>query len=414
MFFNKKKGTAEPAAPTAGAAARSGPAASADPSDRDFDQALDSLASFLRHYGRWAFDVPSQDAEKTREQCEKWARHLLIKAPRPGDEEAIEKAAAEGAPRAPVRRDWSGPLQFFAGHRKVESAHVSRSFDDMREAIWAFIHNLNAVLKQDVGTDDQLQQNMERLQEVATRGTAEELRREALATTDAIGNLLHVRKESQAQQASELRERVTVLGTQLEQARRESELDPLTQLANRGVFDRQLARALDLVQILDRPTCLLFLDIDRFKTINDTYGHPFGDEVLKKLSDCLVRSFRRRDDTLARYGGEEFAVIFRDTSLSDARQLALRLIDTVRGITFPEKLDPQGEPVRFTISCGLAPAQKQDTAALWLERADQALYEAKHLGRDRLVEAPAPNRPPSSNALPVEPLVSAPVKPPNS
>src|SRR6185295_14838381 len=117
-------------------------------------------------------------------------------------------------------------------------------------------------------------------------------------------------------------------------------------LYNRKTFDEQLTRVSDMSSLFGQHACLLIVDIDHFKSINDTHGHPIGDEVLRKLSDCMARVFRRRDDVVARFGGDEFAVILRETELKEALMLADRLVQSTRALT----IEQGGNPVRLTVS----------------------------------------------------------------
>ncbi len=121
------------------------------------------------------------------------------------------------------------------------------------------------------------------------------------------------------------------------------------------------------------------LDIDHFKSINDTYGHPRGDAVLRELASRLLE-VKREVDTLARYGGEEFAVILPETGAEGAVMLAERICAVVRREPFRDG----GEPIRVTVSVGVAafPGHGASPAVL-LRTADEALYAAKHGGRDQ-------------------------------
>ncbi|MBP0597821.1 diguanylate cyclase [Herbaspirillum sp. LeCh32-8] len=126
--------------------------------------------------------------------------------------------------------------------------------------------------------------------------------------------------------------------------------------------------------------CLLLLDIDHFKRVNDTHGHLMGDTVLRNFSQ-LLRANLREDDLIGRYGGEEFVVILRNTSMADARVLSQRLIDDVRR----QSCDDLGL-WGCTASIGLVPFTiDMDAHYVWLQRADHAMYCAKEQGRDRLV-----------------------------
>ncbi|WMD18936.1 EAL domain-containing protein [Achromobacter seleniivolatilans] len=155
--------------------------------------------------------------------------------------------------------------------------------------------------------------------------------------------------------------------------------DTLTGMPNRRLFREQLLKALNS-RGGDRTTAVLCLDLDNFKSVNDTLGHPYGDELLRLLAKRLPKSLREQD-TLARLGGDEFAVVLPNIGKKDdVRQMAERLIDAVRQ---PFEID--GHTVPISVSIGIALAESQDTSADHLLRyADMALYEAKRNGRNCL------------------------------
>ena len=128
------------------------------------------------------------------------------------------------------------------------------------------------------------------------------------------------------------------------------------------------------------------VDIDHFKQVNDGFGHPGGDAVIKAVSDCLVRTFPRRDDLVARYGGDEFAVILKEVDPKDARALVQRLIDASREL----RVSHNGRAIAVTLSVGLAACRDGDTAESWLARADEGLYQAKSAGRNGWSERALP------------------------
>ncbi len=154
-------------------------------------------------------------------------------------------------------------------------------------------------------------------------------------------------------------------------------VDALTGLSNRRVFDEQFRIAFRAARQSSGPLSVLMLDVDHFKRHNDRFGHPHGDEVLRLLADCL-KSNVRNQDLIARYRGEEFVLLLPDTAAAEARALSERLLHAIRCTRWP--LAP------VTVSIGLStlgPATR-DTQHL-LGRADEALYAAKHSGRDRVV-----------------------------
>lgn len=164
--------------------------------------------------------------------------------------------------------------------------------------------------------------------------------------------------------------------------------DDLTQLLNRGEILRILAEEFERSKREGMPLSLIMLDIDRFKRINDTFGHPVGDEVLVELSKRL-RGNKRSYDKVGRYGGEEILILLPYNTYSQTRAIAERYRSLIRDRTFSTKA---GE-IRVTASLGCSSSEVRgiDSVRTLIERADQALYHAKHEGRDRVEIDPGPS-----------------------
>jgi len=158
--------------------------------------------------------------------------------------------------------------------------------------------------------------------------------------------------------------------------------DPLTGLANRRHFRAVLAREIDVVVRSGNPALLLMLDIDHFKSINDAHGHLAGDRVLQAVARCLAGCVRPQD-TVARYGGEEFAIVLPDCQLNYGEAVAERIRQTVANLSIA--VSPE-LTLQVTLSVGgaFAPTQARCTPDLWVERADNQLYQAKAQGRNRV------------------------------
>ena len=167
-----------------------------------------------------------------------------------------------------------------------------------------------------------------------------------------------------------------------------SSRDALTGLANRRQFELTLAREIDRVARAGEPALVLMADVDHFKKVNDTHGHPAGDQVLKAVAQALLDCVRPMD-TVARFGGEEFAIILPNCPAAFGQTVAERIRRKVelRPVTVAHGVD-----VSVTISLGgaFAPQWVRSSAALWVERADRQLYLAKSTGRNRAcLEQPA-------------------------
>jgi diguanylate cyclase (GGDEF)-like protein len=160
-----------------------------------------------------------------------------------------------------------------------------------------------------------------------------------------------------------------------------SSRDALTGLANRRQFELALAREIDRVARAGEPALVLMIDIDHFKKVNDTHGHPAGDVVLQAVAQALHDCIRPMD-TVARFGGEEFAMILPNCPPTFGQTVAERVRNKVQGRAVAVA---PGVEVSVTVSIGgaFAPQWVRSSAPLWIERADQQLYRAKQQGRNR-------------------------------
>jgi diguanylate cyclase (GGDEF)-like protein len=166
----------------------------------------------------------------------------------------------------------------------------------------------------------------------------------------------------------------------------ESMTDPLTGLLNRRYFNEQTQKEVARSRRHNLRFSVLMLDIDHFKRINDTYGHPVGDLAIKALADICNKALRPQD-ILARYGGEEFVLALPHTEAEGAAVVAERIRQTVEQI----ELITEAGPVRFTVSIGISTYMKDLPLEQIVGRADEALYKAKQSGRNRVVSLPFDN-----------------------
>jgi diguanylate cyclase (GGDEF)-like protein len=193
-----------------------------------------------------------------------------------------------------------------------------------------------------------------------------------------VQSALRLKQETDCRKA---RERELVELT--EKLRQLSNVDGLTQVANRRNFDEELARIWRRTQREGGAIALIMIDIDHFKNYNDHYGHLAGDECLRRVAEVLRGTVKRPFDLVARYGGEEFAVLLPDTHGVGAEMLAEQMRASVEALDI---LHGGSKTGRVTISCGVAADARvagSDSASL-IAMADRRLYQAKHAGRNRV------------------------------
>lgn len=193
---------------------------------------------------------------------------------------------------------------------------------------------------------------------------------------NVVAKLVDANKSMQGrldQAEDRLREQARLAESQAVEAR----TDALTLVGNRRAFDTELARLWGEFQASGEPFILAMIDLDRFKGINDTYGHQGGDEVLRGVGRVLRRTLRE-SDVVARYGGEEFAVIFSKTSIADAQQAVARIRKAVERAVFAF----EGKSLRVTVSIGATQTLKGMEVGDVVKRADEALYVSKSAGRN--------------------------------
>lgn len=192
----------------------------------------------------------------------------------------------------------------------------------------------------------------------------------------------YAKKEVAYEQLQHIYEKIELKQAQLVEMNKQlveiSNTDNLTGIANRRYFQGQLTRHVESFRNQGQAFSLLIIDIDYFKHVNDTYGHPVGDLVLAQLG-LILKTLAREQDTVARFGGEEFVLLLGETDEMDAIEIAQQLNKMVEETIWPTI-------GRLTVSIGCTTFKADDTEGSVFEHADEALYESKRNGRNRTTQ----------------------------
>ncbi|MBU1433249.1 GGDEF domain-containing protein [Myxococcota bacterium] len=335
------------------------------PPPMDGEGPLDTLAFALRAWGQTTFDTLEADAQALQARCAAWAEHALTGHPA---DPAQPNAAAAALPLS--ARRW-GPMRAFIERlRQLER----RTFLTQRKVLSQTLSELKELLTLENNTDQRL---LDLLEEIESATKTGHLQRVEITLKTAVSEIKS-RHTLMTRKLNSMSTQINHLQKDLKQSQIEASHDPLTRLFNRGVFDAAISRVREAT-VPNHSAVLMLIDLDHFKRVNDTYGHPAGDEVLKRVADTLVRTFPRKNDLVARYGGEEFVVLLQGINAASAGILIARLLRNVRALEIPH----EREILRVTCSVGFAELKPTETTEAWIARVDAALYRAKSEGRDR-------------------------------
>ncbi len=223
------------------------------------------------------------------------------------------------------------------------------------------------------------------------QGYADQLQEDDMAADDVSRILDGIIEETRTIKgsSSNLKERffnatqeMESLRKDLDEVQRQASTDGLTGLSNRRVFESRLAREALNSKQSKQPLCLIMVDIDHFKRVNDTYGHLVGDMVLKQAAELLQSSVKGRD-MVARYGGEEFMLILPDTPLAGAVTVAEKICDYFQRNEWKRR-DNEQRIGPVTVSQGVALYKYSENLDDFIKRVDDALYRSKTCGRNRV------------------------------
>ncbi|MCC7055220.1 MAG: GGDEF domain-containing protein [Gemmatimonadaceae bacterium] len=368
MFFQRKAAAPRPApahstpdTEPAGAP----PRAPAAPSG-DVSAVIDALGGVISAIARFPVDLPHRPAADTTREMTAWQRHATLGMPL---EESDDGSASVGF----HDRDWKGLVRAVAALRRDEQQSVESLVSELRSALWTCVSAVHQAVRIDDTTEASTASQLTLVRKVVSGSQMSTIKDDVLSAISEIDRALKERREEQQRQYKSLANSLDSLGRQLEEARKESETDPLTRVGNRKHFDLMVQRAAQLFSLSRAPMTLLMIDLNKLKVINDSYGHPVGDLAIQSVAGALWKVFLRQSDVICRYGGDEFAVILNGCELPVAQTLAKRLVELVRALPLPS---PQME-FALGASVGVAQLAVGEDVAQWVDRADRAMYQAK-------------------------------------
>jgi len=339
-------------------------------SDSLADGAIDTLSNMLRVMGDESFTLESDiDPSIFPDMCREFSRHVENGAGVP----SYDIPQAEDG-----TRQWARVRRFFADRRQAENSFVTERLHDYRGVVEDLVAGLRTIGDRDLTTENSVKESLNEIEDAVGTGVLPEIRKALTQTIRNVTATFDQQKKEYEEQLTELNGRMSNLREDLVAAHEEMKRDPLTDAYNRGGFDAAITQSLNMHFILNQPVTLVMIDLDDFKSVNDSYGHSAGDEVLRAVGESLARTFIRKSDLVARYGGDEFAVILNDTAAENSVNLIERFLTSVRDICVPYA----PADTRISCSAGYTEIHERDTVKSLIKRADKALYQAKADGRN--------------------------------
>ena len=260
-----------------------------------------------------------------------------------------------------------------------ELLHLLRSREKVLSGL---VEEISAALYRGSAESDaireELQENIRGISEATELGNMEDMVNVIRSQVQDLSSNVEKQKEVERARQQALDSELGEMRGQLQRAEQDLQIDALTGVCSRRWLDEYLQSKLPADE--DDSLCLLMVDLDHFKTVNDTYGHDVGDEVLKALGRCLNEVVMRKTDFVARFGGEEFAVLLDASTLQGGLAVAERLRQAIEAM----RIKSGESDLQVTASLGVAAAGYGESARELFQRADGALYVAKRNGRNRV------------------------------
>ncbi len=334
------------------------------------DGAIDTLGHIVRVMGQESFPIHGDsDSVAFPLICSEFVAHV---------ENGAAVPSLDIPQSADGTRHWGRLRRFYSDRRQAEKTFVTEKLQDYRGVVEDLVGGLRNIATRDENTESSLKSSLNTIESAVNSGVLPDIKAALEKTVLQVTETFAEQRSEYEQQLQDMNDRMSSLRQDLVTAQEEMQRDALTDAFNRGAFDGAISQSLNMHFMLNQAVTLVMIDLDNFKRINDTYGHPAGDEALTAVGECLARSFIRKNDIIARYGGDEFAVILNDTSAEPSIKLVERFLSAVNKI----RVQSAPDDALITCSAGVTEIHSGDTVKTLIDRADRALYRAKDAGRD--------------------------------
>ena len=336
-----------------------------EPSGATLDEALTTLSSVLRTMGQIRFPIGSEE-QSFVEDSEGWARHVMTGGAAPGDHEG-------------PGRVWRGVREHVRRRRVAERDYIDARIGGFTEVLQEIVSQLQTL----VGTSNQaasmLQATMERLGESADEATLEQLRTHVRHTVREVRDTVENQRSQFSTRVRSLGERLAAVNQDLDQAREEAKLDPLTQLYSGSALEKEIDRGSRVAELSGIALSLVCVRVDGLASLTAEHGPEVGDSVVQAVADCISLCFFRKSDCVARYDEERFAIFLWDTDRTLAERSADRLVQKIRRL----RIQHDEGPLEVTASVGVSTRRDAEARDSFVSRALGAADHASRGGGDR-------------------------------
>ncbi len=329
------------------------------------DEALTTLSSVLRTFGQLRFPIGEAEQDFHRES-EEWARHVMTGRESPTG-------------RGQENRDWRGVREHVRRRRVAERDYIDSRIAGFTEVLSEVVSQLQGLAGQNEQTSATVYRTMEELGRMAGDASLEELRAHVRRTVRGVRDAVENQRSQFSDKVRNLGERLVAVNDDLDQAREEARLDPLTQLYTHTALAGELERGSRVAELSGLALSLIIVDVDGFRELGARCGLEAGNDVLRAVADCISLCFFRKSDCVARIDDHRFAVLLWDTEMAGAERGAERLLQKIRRLRVPHS----PKPLEVSASLGVCTLRESEPHERFIARSIAAAEHARSGGGDR-------------------------------